>query len=355
MTAALPKKADPRLAPVLAADRVWNSVTTTDDGRVFVSFPAADRPGIQLAEAMPGDRFVPYPNAAWNGPLNEPQNESPDDGQYSAAEFVRVNAVRIGPDARLWVVDAGAPGIGQPAVPGGARLIVIDLEADEIVQIYDLGPATHERSYVDDVRFNGDIAYLTDAGVPGLIVLDLVTGQPRRVLDGHPSTVDRRAMRADGRVLRGRDGSELRIHADQLEVSPDGRYLYFQPASGPLARIETRWLDDPSVPPDVLGDRVEPWLDTPTTGGTAMDAAGTIYLNDVERRRILTISPEGQVNTLIADPRLVWADAMWIDCEGYLWIPAAQLNRTPELAGGKQSVDYPVWIYKLRIPEMGEP
>ena len=66
----------------------------------------------------------------------------------------------------------------------------------------------------------------------------------------------------------------------------------------------------------------------------------------------LTISPEGRVDTLIADPRLVWADAMWIDGDGYLWIPAAQLNRTPELAGGKQSVDYPVWIYKLQIAGM---
>jgi hypothetical protein len=43
------------------------------------------------------------------------------------------------------------------------------------------------------------------------------------------------------------------------------------------------------------------------------------------------------------------------DSDGYLWIPAAQLNRTPELAGGKQSVDYPVWIYKLRIPERQRP
>ncbi len=345
MTAALPRKADPRLAPVLAADRVWNGVTTTDDGRVFVTFPAADGPGLQLAEAMPGDRFVPYPDAVWNEPASSPGPPS---------RFVRVNAVRIGPDGRLWVVDAGAPGIGQPAVPGGARLIVIDLATDEVVHGYDLRAATHERSYIDDVRFHGDVrdggtAYLTDAGVPGLIVLDLATGQARRVLDGHPSTADRRAMRADGKVLRGRDGTELRIHADQLEVSPDGRYLYFQPASGPLARIETRWLDDPSVPGDALGDRVEQWLDTPTTGGTAMDAAGTIYLADVEQRRILTISPEGRIDTLIADPRLVWADAMWIDSSGYLWIPAAQLNRTPDLAGGKQSVDYPVWIYKLQI------
>jgi sugar lactone lactonase YvrE len=273
--ASLPTQEDPRLIPVLSADRVWNGVTTSNAGRVFVSFPAADGPGLQVAEAKPDGQLVPYPNAAWN--------EVRDDHDPAGA-FVHVNGLRIGPDGRLWLVDAGAPGIGLPAVAGGARLIVVDLASDEIVQIYDLGPATQETSYIDDVRFNASVGYLTDAGAPGLIVLDLVTGQSRRVLDGHPSTVDHRTMRADGEVLRGQDGSELRIHADQLEVSPDGRQLYFQPASGPLARTETRWLDDPSVQASALANQVETWLDTPTTGGTTIDAAGTTYLNDVERR-----------------------------------------------------------------------
>ncbi|MDZ5444935.1 L-dopachrome tautomerase-related protein [Micromonospora sp. 4G57] len=336
----LPQQEDPRLVPVLSADRVWTGVTTTDDGRVFVSFPSADRPGLQVAEAMPGGRLVPYPDGGWN--------QAREDHDPIGA-FVCANGLRAGPDGRLWIVDAGAPGIGLPAVAGGARLIVIDLGTDTVARIFDLGAVLRETSYLDDVRFNGKIAYITDAGAPGLIVLDLTTGQARRVLDGHPSTIDRRTMHADGQVLRGQGGSELRVHADQLEVSPDGRYLYFQPASGPLARIETRWLDDPSVPDDTLAERVEEWLDTPTTGGTAIDAAGTIYLSDVERRRILTITPDRQVDTLLADPRLIWGDAMWIDASGHLWIPAAQLNRTPGLAAGARSVDYPVWIYKLKI------
>jgi sugar lactone lactonase YvrE len=338
--AVLPHREDSRLVPVLAGDRIWTGVTTTADGRMFVSFPSADRPGLQVAEVMPGGRFVPYPDERWN--------QARDDYDPAGA-FVRVNALRVGPDGQLWIVDAGAPGIGAPAISGGARLIVIDLATDQVARSYDLGPAQRETSYIDDVRFNRQIAYVTDAGAPGLIVLDLSTGQVRRVLNNHPSTTDRRAMHADGQVLRGPDGSGLRVHADQLEVSPDGQYLYFQPASGPLARIETRWLDDPSMPNDILAERVETWVDTPTTGGTAIDAGGTIYLSDVEQRQIRTITPDGQIDTLLADPRLVWGDAMWIDSSGDLWIPAAQLNRTPGLAGGAQSVEYPVWIYKLRI------
>ncbi|MEH1017333.1 hypothetical protein V6U90_30110 [Micromonospora sp. CPCC 206060] len=84
------------------------------------------------------------------------------------------------------------------------------------------------------------------------------------------------------------------------------------------------------MPDDTLAEQVETWLDTPTTGGTAIDAAGTIYLGDVGQRRILTITPDGQVDTLLTDPRLIWADARWIDRSGHLWIPAAQLNRTQD-------------------------
>jgi sugar lactone lactonase YvrE len=166
-----------------------------------------------------------------------------------------------------------------------------------------------DTSYIDDIRFNGDTVYITDAGAPGLIVLDPATGGARRLLDNHPSTVDSRPMYADGKVLRDPDGNEVRVHADQVEM----------------------------------------WVDTPATGGTAIDANGVIYLSDTNRRRILTITPDRQIQPFIADPRLIWPDAMWIDNEGFLWIPTAQLNLTPGLNGGELAVNYPVWIYKMRI------
>lgn len=335
-----PMVEDERLEPVISADRVWSGVTTTDHGRIFVSFPSADGPGVQVAEALLDGTLMPYPDAAWN--------EVRDDHDPQGA-FVCVNALRIGPDGLLWIVDAGAPGLGEPPVAGGARLVVVDVLADAVIRVYDLGAAVRETSYIDDIRFNGEVIYLTDAGSPALIVFEPRTRRARRVLERHPSTVARRSLRADGRVLRDRNGEEVRIHADQLEVSPDGRYLYYQPASGPLARIETRWLDDPSVPAGTLAEHVEPWLETPTTGGTAIDADGVIYLGEPDRRRIQTISPDRRVETLIADPRLIWPDAMWIDGEGSLWIPAAQLNRTPGLSGGRQAVNYPVWIYRLPV------
>ena len=150
-------------------------------------------------------------------------------------------------------------------------------------------------------------------------------------------------------MLTGPDGKETRIHADQQEVSPDGRYLYFMPCSGPLYRVETAALADASLSADELGRRVTLFADVPTTGGTAIAADGTIFMSDTDRNRIFTVSPTGEIETLIEDPRLDWPDALWIDAAGDLWIPAAQIDRTPPMNGGKYEVRLPIEILKLHV------
>ena len=177
-------------------------MTTTRDNRVFVGFPGADRPGVRVEELSASGEGSPFPNAEWN---------SWKPGADPVSKFVRVNALRIGPDGMLWVVNSGAPGIGEEAVKGAARIIRFDLATNAVSRIYDLSSVAKPKSYVDDIRFNGSRAYITDAGEPALIVLDLETGSARRVLENHPSTIDERPMMADGRVLRKKDGAELRV------------------------------------------------------------------------------------------------------------------------------------------------
>jgi len=343
-----PESQDP-LVPVFQGQRVWNGVTTTSEGRVFVSYSQADGPGTQVAELDAQGQPFPFPDANWNIPL--PSVAGPIGNGY-----VHVNALRIGPDGKLWIVDAGAPGIGKAAVKGGARLFQFDPQTRSLLRVYDLAPVVNPYSFMDDVRFNGPYAYLTDAGSPGLVVLDMRTGVARRVLDSHPSVMASRPLQAEGRALKDAKGQPLYIHADQLEVSPDGQWLYFQPASGPLARINTRWLNDATVSPKDVESHVElKWANTPTTGGTAIDSQGNIYVNDTDKQRILRISPDGKQSVVIEDQRLVWADAMWIDRAGYLWIPASQQSRTPDFNGGKMEVRNPVVIYKLQIHAQPSP
>lgn len=331
----------PALRRALAFDTVVNAVATTPLGFVFIGFPRlTGEPGVKLARMVDG-RSMPFPDERWNA-----WKQGDDPGRA----IVRLNAMRIGPDGKLWVVDVGAPAFDTPVVPGGTKILRFDPDTGALLRAYPVAPpAIDARSYIDDIRFNGRHAYITDAGVPGLILLDLDSGATRRVLDHKPSTTDERTMRARGRILTGPGGKETRIHADQQEVSPDGRYLYFMPCSGPLYRVETAALADASLGDDALSARVEMFADVPTTGGTAIAADGTIYLSDTDRSAILTVSPEGRIATLIQDERLDWPDAMWIDGAGDLWIPAAQIDRTPPMNGGRDDLSPPVEVLKLHI------
>jgi sugar lactone lactonase YvrE len=116
-----------------------------------------------------------------------------------------------------------------------------------------------------------------------------------------------------------------------------------------MYRVRTRLLDDESLTQPELSSHIERWVDTPSTGGTAIDAEGNIYLSDVNKPRILKISPERKITSLIQDPRLVWPDALWIDGKGFLWIPIAQNNRAAPFQGGRSRVQLPGTIYKMRL------
>jgi sugar lactone lactonase YvrE len=338
-----PPKAGPaagQLQAVYQGDIPWTGVAVSDAGRAFVLYPHLDgEAGLRVAEMKAG-KPVPYPNAAWNDWRS---------GQPTAHTFVRVNSLRIGPDGLLWVVDTGTPHMGGLILPGGPKLVGVDLTTNQVARIIPLDKVLHAASFVDDVRFQDNTIYLTDAGDPALVVLDKTTGEGRRVLEHDTSTTDRQPLYAEGRKMTSPDGQPVLVHVDQLEVSPDGKYLYFQPVSGPLSRIETRFLRDSHLPAAELSRQVQPFYPTPTTGGTAIDAAGNLYVTDVDKKQILRITPAGQASTLVQDERLIWADALWIDKLGNLWIPAAQLNRQASLNGGINAFKPPVYIYKLPI------
>ena len=323
----------------LSSNTVTNGVATTLDGRIFLVLARLDgSDGPRIVEWTPAG-VTPFPDAAWN---------SWKAGQNAARTLVRANALRIGPEGDLWIVDVGAPGFGNPKVAGGPKLVQVNLADNTVRRVYDLGGATSDKSFIDDVRFNEGTAYISDAGSPALIALDLKSGATRRVLEGLPSVTAQTPMTAEGKTLYGTNGQPVFIQADQLEVSPDGRWLYFQSSSGPMSRIETRWMGA-EIGDDERAAQVQPFSSTPATGGTAIDADGNLYVSDTNRQHILKITPDGAQTILLHDPRLLWVDAMWIDHDGFLWMPAAQLNRIAPFQDGVSRVDLPVCVYKIPI------
>jgi len=157
---------------------------------------------------------------------------------------------------------------------------------------------------------------------------------------------------AEGDLLRDSTGAFQRIYADQHEVSPDGKYYYYQPANGGMSRIETQYLDQAfynSTLAQILTNYVEPYALTPSTGGTAIDADGNIYNSDTDSQRIIKVHTNGTKTLLVQDPRLLWVDAMWVDAQHRLWMPAAQLNRGTPFNNGTSFVVPPLHVFTIDI------
>ena len=258
---------DPRIETAIVTETPINGVSTTPDGRVFLLYARVDgSTGPTIVEQVKNTTEA-YPNLEWNS-----YNSTKD----PATHFVRINSQRIGPDGHLWAVDVGSPAFGEPVIlPEGPKLIVIDVNTNEVSRIYPMGNVTLANSLLDDIRFNpaGSKAYLTDAGVSALIVLDLASGEARRFLEDDISTRGSMPISAEGRLLRSPDGSFQSIYADQLEVSPDAEWLYYQPASGGMYQVPTKAIDQAfynSSMASVLGLYTEPYALTPSTGRSAM-------------------------------------------------------------------------------------
>jgi len=321
---------------------IWNAVAV-DGHRIFVAGPrwtGANGPAVALIDGK--DALIPYPDASWN---------AWQPGADVTNTFVNVNAIHRDDRGGLWIIDTGSPSFGGDPLPAAAKAACIDLATNRVERIYPFGPqAALAGSYIDDIRFHGDHAYLTDAGHAGLVVLDLRSGETRRVLDGAPSVTapTNRPIVVDGEIVRGPDGSPLRVNSDPLEVSPDGRYLYFGSLHGPWSRIETRLLDEPAVSGPELAGKVEAWADLPPVGGTAMASDGTLYFTDLASDALKKRSPDGTITTVVRDSRLHWGDAPAL-ADGFIWLPVPQIDRVSLFNNGKSRIDWPIRLYRYRL------
>ncbi|CAG8939260.1 unnamed protein product [Penicillium salamii] len=343
------KDRDDRLKTAVILDTPTTGASTTPDGRAFLKLARVDgTTGSQIVEVVGDDyTLIPYPNEEWNS-----WNASTDSAADSKRKYVSANAQRVGPDGNLWVIDSG----DLQNFSNSSKLISFNLTTNEVERIYYLGDATTKDGSINDVRFNGKYAYLTEYTIGSIIVLDLETGDARMVLREHKSTVALMPLSAEGHFLRTQSTGELEyIHADQEEVSPDGKYFYYQPGIGYMWRIETKYLNDAlknDTTAELLPNYVEPFSLTPSTGGSAIDAQGNIYYSDGDRQEIRILAPNGTTTLLVRDERLLWVDAIWLDTKQRLWLCASQLNRGNRfLQPNNQSmtIEKPIYVYNIDV------
>jgi sugar lactone lactonase YvrE len=265
----------------------------------------------------------------------------------------------------LWILDTGSINFAVRA-KRGAKLIGIDLNSNKIVKEFvfpdDVATLT---SYLNDVRFDlkrgpEGTAYITDSssfGANAILVVDLATGKSMRRLNRHPSTLatEQFIPHVEGEAMMARVPGQpeafMKIGADGIAISPDGKTLYYCPlATRRWFSVSTDALADPAATDAQIAATVK---EMPArefaSDGLESDAAGRIYLTDYENNAIRRFTPgTSTFETLVADPKLIWPDSLALTPDGFLYVTSNQLNRQPNYQNGTDKRQRPFVLFRIK-------
>lgn len=316
---------EPQLIEVASSDRQWTGVAVSDRGRIFVCYPfwSQERGPFAVGEITNGGKVKPYPDRRWNS-----WNGLPDTAENS---FVCVQSVYVDRDNNLWILDPANPRF-EGVVPGGAKLLQVDLNTNRVVNKFvfseDLAPSD---SYLNDVRVDPStrFAYITDSGLGALLVVNLKTGETRRVLDEDRSTrAEDIALKIGDNPWLRPDGSTPRINADGIALSFDGKNLYWQALTGTtLYRIRTSYLRDFSCIAKALEEKVEKVGKTGPSDGLLYGLDGKIYISAFEDYAIKRFDPEKKkLQMVVDDPRISWPDSFSWGPGGFIYFTTSRIH-----------------------------
>ncbi len=83
--------------------------------------------------------------------------------------------------------------------------------------------------------------------------------------------------------------------------------------------------------------------------GLESDAEGRVYLTEYEHNAVLRWSPDGTIETLAHDPRLLWPDTLAIGHDGSLYVIANQLHRQAKFHKGKDRREKPYGLFRIKV------
>lgn len=300
-----------------------------EKGRMFVNFPRwRDGVPFSVVEVLKDGSHRAYPN-------NE-MNKWENGNEISPDKFVCVQSV-VAYQGKLYVLDTKNPSMKQ--VLDVPTIYVFDLPTDTLYRTYKLADSTKQSSYTNDLRVDDKAGkiYLTDSGAPGLIVLDIESGENYRVLDGHPfTTAEVKHINAGG---KGYDGT---IHSDGIALDRKNDILYFHALTGytlygiPTSQLISRAVDEEKI------FRMK----TPAPDGMIMDEKGNLYMGDLEHNAVVYLTPDRkEIHTLVEGGNISWPDSFAIyDNELYF-----TNSRIHEAVGDISEMTFPV--DKVKLPE----
>ena len=332
-----PRFDESALEVVVTSPEPIGNIAVSGDGRVFYTIHPESRPeGAKLLEWVDGSP-VAFPT------------------ENAQSTFETPLGVAIDRQSRLWVIDHGNHGTGTP------RLVAFDLATGGVVHDHAFDSSVAQLgSFLQDLQVDstGKHVFIADVSFwrknPGLIVYDVDGGAARRVLESDPSvTAQDWLIRNPTKDMRFFGGLVvLKPGVDGIAIDRDDEWVYYGAMThDTMYRIKVSDLLDESLSEGALAARVEPVGKKPLNDGLSTDSAGNLLITDVEHGSVVRMTPRGEIETLIASPRIRWADALSYGPDGWLYvadsaIPDQMLRSKAHI---EESAPYHVFRFKPGI------
>ncbi len=338
----LPTEKQPDLVEVAQFKEAQvTGVTITKDGRLFANFPRwRDNLPFSVVEILKDGTYRPYPDEAWNNWKGKPEKN----------KFTCVQSVFAHGNS-LFVLDPSSPEMKE--VVGQAKLFEFDLTTNKLKRSWEFDETVApKKSYLNDLRIDEESnqVYITDSGLGGLVVLDMKTGDAKRLLDKHPSTKSENVtLTVEKEEFKLANGEKPQIHSDGIAISPVDDKLYYHALTGyTLYRVPTSELTTGRKDETKLVKKVENLGVTPAPDGMIFDKEGNLYMADLERNAVSYRTPDGDMKILIQDERIKWPDTFTIDNENNLIFTDSLLQDAP---AGSPVDGMTFKIYKVALPK----
>lgn len=329
------------LTEIAKSNNQWTGVAVSKKNRVFVCFPRwANTVPVSAGELLQDGSISAFPDKKWN--------EWIQGAKVTGSEFICVQSVYSDSSGNLWILDPAAPRFQGP-ITDGPKLVKVNLNNNRVEKVYPLDTAAPKDSYLNDVRVDAarQIAYMTDSGLGAIVVLDLKTGNARRVLENSPSVKaeDTKILIDGKRWGVQQDGSVRKVHADGIALDKSGDYLYYQALTGrTLYRVATKDLRNDKLKSKELNTKVEQVAKTCVADGIEFGADGLLYITSIEDsaiKRMNVNAKEKTLETVIKDAQLVWPDSLSMRGDGYIYVTCSQINLGP-----KPATPYKIFRFK---------
>ena len=342
----------PELEVAVRLDDRPGNPALTPDGRLIVSlhpFPFGEPSPYRVVEVLEDGDTRPFPNEEWS--------TAPGEDGVGLSAVIGVQSDRRGV---VWILDMGGGGLPP-------KLVAWDTRRDELRRVLTIPPhATVPNSFqqdlaIDEVRgavFIADVGRgdLFGPSDPAIVAVDLDTGYAWRALEGHPSLQPEEGLSVEieGRPIRVENPQgeldEPKIGLDPIVIDPSNEWVYYGSIHGTsVYRVRSADLFDRGLSKEELHARVERYGKKPPCDGISMDAAGNVYVTDLENNAVGVTAPDGSYRILVSDDeRLAWPDGFSFGPDGHLYVAVSQLHRSEVFNAGEEASQPPFEVLRLR-------